>query len=261
MWWMANSVLHELALGRARACVRAPTKPHDAKMRWAGWPIRGPLIIAGTDLAARWKSWKATWGISQGSSELVSPCHLPLDHGHQETAAPQHFQGTLLVTILGDVLLPGMTDNVMEGMLFKESWGLGCMESFKARRPRRTEGVPRQEELRGISLGPFHSALPSSQLEKQAQAAVRAGCEQRMGSRYDCPCATKRLPQSTPGGKSSVGPSPGTRGPVHCAVWAVHDPIREPSAPSLPPRIAQPAEAATILDKRSALSYACACSS
>lgn len=39
------------------ACVRAPTKPHDAKMRWAGWPIRGPLIIAGIDLAPRWKSW------------------------------------------------------------------------------------------------------------------------------------------------------------------------------------------------------------
>lgn len=203
MWWMANSVLHELALGRARACVRAPTKPHDAKMRWAGWPIRDPLIIAGTDLAARWKSWKATWGISQGSSELVSPCHLPLDHGHQETAAPQHFQGTLLVTILGDVLLPGMTDNVMEGMLFKESWDSGVWSHSRQGGPGEPEGVPRQEELRGISLGPFHSALPSSQLEKQAQAAVRAGCEQRMGSRYDCPCATKRLPQSTPGG---VGP-------------------------------------------------------
>lgn len=27
-----------------------------------------------------------------------------------------------------------------------------------------------------------------------------------MGSRYDCSCATKRLPQSTPGGESSVGP-------------------------------------------------------
>lgn len=67
MWWMANGILHELALGRARACVRAPTKPHDAKMRWAGWPIRGPLIIAGTDSAPRWKSWKATWGISKGS--------------------------------------------------------------------------------------------------------------------------------------------------------------------------------------------------
>lgn len=260
MWWMANSVLHELALGRARACVRAPTKPHDAKMRWAGWPIRGPLIIAGTDLAARWKSWKATWGISQGSSELVSPCHFPLDH--QETAAPQHFQGTLLVTILGDVLLPGMTDNVMEGMLFKESWGLGCMESFKARRPRRTRGGTKARGTSrykswSISLSIAIESTRKTKLRRQCELAVSKGWDHVMTAhvqRSACPSRRQVV-------KAALGPSLGTRGPVHCAVWAVHDPIREPSAPSLPPRIAQPAEAATILDKRSALSYACACSS